>query len=178
MPRAEFGDSIHRAYIYATSLYGLVLMLVGTGIILRHLFAQAYDALSSTQVLLPGEGALWNGATQTALAIFLVGGAYWYWHWHRVARDDINSVLRQVYLHLFAILGGAATVLVTLNTLLFRALQLAFGEPGTADQFQFLPGALAALIIGGGLWCYHRAGAQQGAAKGLAGLPAAPRGYG
>ena len=178
VPRTEFGDSIHRAYIYATSLYGLVLMLVGTGIILRHLFAQAYDALSSTQVLLPGEGALWNGATQTALAIFLVGGAYWYWHWHRVARDDINSVLRQVYLHLFAILGGAATVLVTLNILLFRALQLAFGEPGTADQFQFLPGALAALIIGGGLWGYHRAVAKQESPKALVGLPAAQRVYG
>lgn len=178
VPRTEFGDSIHRAYVYATSLYGLVLLLVGTGIILRHLFAQAYDALSSTQVLLTGEGALWNGATQTALAIILVGGVYWWWHWHRVARDDINSVLRQVYLHLFAVLGGAATVVVTLNILLFRALQLAFGEPGAADQFQFIPGALAALIVGGGLWGYHRAVVKQESRGAVVGLPAAQRVYG
>lgn len=178
IPRTEFGDSIHRAYVYVTSLYGLVLLLVGTGIILRHLFAQAYDALSSTQVLLPGEGALWNGATQNALAIFLVGGVYWWWHWHRVAQDDINSVLRQVYLHFFAILGGAVTVVVTLNILLFRALQLAFVEPGAADQFQFLPGALAALIIGGGLWGYHRAVVKQESPRAVVGLPAAQRVYG
>lgn len=178
VPRTEFCDSIHRAYVYVTSLYGLVLLLVGLGIILRHLFAQAYDALSSTQVLLPGQGALWNGATQTALAIFLVGGVYWWWHWHRVAQDDINSVLRQVYLHFFAILGGAVTVVVTLNILLFRALQLALDEPDAADQFQFLPGALAALIVGGGLWGYHRAVVKQESREAVVGLRAAERVYG
>jgi hypothetical protein len=178
VPRTEFGASIHRAYVYATSLYGLVLLLVGLGIILRHLIAQAYDALFATQVLLPGEGVLWSDTTQTALAIFLVGGVYWWWHWHRVARGDIDSVLRQVYLHLFAILGGAATAVATLNIILFRALQWAFGEPGAADQFQFLPGALAALIIGVAMWGYHRAVVQQESARAIVGLPAAQRVYG
>ena len=169
VPRTGAGDSIRRVYVYGTSLYGLVMLLVGLGIILRHLAGQVYDALFATQVLLPGQGALWNGATQHALALFLVGGVFWWWHWHRVSRGDVDSVLRQVYLHLFAILGGAATVVVTLSILLFRILQLVLGEAdaaGVAEQFRFLPAALAALISGGALWGYHWAVVRQEAAAG------------
>ena len=157
VPRTEAADSIRRVYVYGTSLYGLVMLLVGLGVILSHLIRQGYDAIFATQVLLPGEGNLWNDTTQTALAVFLVGGMFWWWHWHRVSRRDVESVLRQVYLHLFA-LGGPATVAATLSIIIFRVLQWAFGEPdaaGAADQFRFLPSAVAALITGGALWGYH-----------------------
>ena len=164
VPRTEAADSVRRVYVYGTSLYGLVMLLVGLGVILRHLVGQAYDALFDTQVLLPGEGTLWNDTTQTALAVFLVGGIFWWWHWHRVSRGDVDSVLRPGYLYFFAILGGAATVAATLGTIIFRALQWAFGEPdaaGAADQFRFLPSAVAALISGGALWGYHWAVVRQ-----------------
>ncbi|MCH8350478.1 MAG: hypothetical protein IIB29_09520 [Chloroflexi bacterium] len=170
VPRNEAGDFIRRLYVYGTSLYGLVILLVGLGVILRHLSGQAYDPIFATQVLLPGQRSLWNGATQNALALFLVGGLFWWWHWHRVSRGDIDSVLRQVYLHLFAILGGAVTVIATLSIVLFRLLQWALGEAdsaGAADQFRFLPSAVAALISGGALWGYHWAVVRQESATGV-----------
>jgi len=180
VPRTEAAESIRRVYVYVTSLYGLVMLLVGLGVILRHLAGQAYDAIFNTQVLLPGEGDLWNDTTQTALALFLVGGLLWWWHWHRVSRYDVESVLRQVHLQFFAILGGAATVVATLSILLFGILQWAFGEPhqaGAAEQFRFLPAALAALISGGALWGYHWAVVRQESGTGLVGSLAARQVY-
>jgi hypothetical protein len=169
VPRTEAGNSVRRVYVYGTSLYGLVMLLVGLGILLRHLTWQAYNAIVATQILLPGQGSLWNGTTQNALALFLAGGLFWWWHWHRVSRGDLDSVLRQVYLHLFAILGGAVAVVVTLSIVLFRILQWALGEAdvaGAAEQFRFLPSAVAALISGGALWGYHWAVIRQESATG------------
>ena len=180
VPRTEEADSVRRVYVYGTSLYGLVMLLVGLGVILQRLTGEAYDAIFATQVLLPGEGSLWNDTTQTALALFLVGGVFWWWHWHRVSRSDLDSPLRQVYLHFFAILGGAATVIATLGILLFRLIQWALGEADAADaaeQFRYLPAALAALISGGALWGYHWAVVRQESAAGVVGSPAARQAY-
>ena len=180
VPRTEEADSVRRVYVYGTSLYGVVMLLVGLGVILRRLAGEAYDAIFATQVLLPGEGSLWNDTTQTALALFLVGGVFWWWHWHRVSRGDLDSALRQVYLHFFAILGGAATVVATLSILLFRIIQWALGEAdaaGSAEQFRFLPAALAALISGGALWGYHWAVVRQESATGVVRSPASRQVY-
>ena len=129
---------------------------------------------------MPGEGSLWNDTTQTALALFLVGGVFWWWHWHRVSRSDLDSALRQVYLHFFAILGGAATVVATLSILLFNIIQWALGEAdaaGAAEQFRFLPAALVALISGGALWGYHWAVVRQESSAGDPTTPAARQVY-
>ncbi|MFQ5861287.1 MAG: DUF5671 domain-containing protein, partial [Dehalococcoidia bacterium] len=102
--------------------------------------------------------------TRTAVAIALVGGGFWWWHWYRVSQGDVESLLRQVYLYLFAILGGAATVVVSLSVLLFGVLQWLIGVPdgaGVAAHFRFLPGMVAGLVAGAGLWGYHWAVAQQ-----------------
>jgi hypothetical protein len=88
----------------------------------------------------------------------------WWWHWHRAAKGDVNSVLRQVYLYLFAILGGAATVVVALSILLFLVLQWFIGEPesvAASAHFRSLPGVISALIPGAVLWGYHWALVQQ-----------------
>ena len=180
VPRTGEGESVRRVYVYGTSLYGLVMLLVGLGIISGQLLGQAYDAIFATRVLLSGREALWNDTIQGALALFFVGGILWWWHWHRVSRGDQESVLRQVYLHLFAILGGAAAVVATLSILLFRILQLAMGEgdtAGAADQFRFLPSALAALISGGALWGYHWTVVRQESASGYAGTLGARQVY-
>jgi len=180
VPRTDVGESVRRVYVYGASLFGLVTLLVGLGIVLRQLIAESYDAIFATQVLLPGRGTLWNDTNQTALALFLVGGMVWWWHWHRVSRGDQDSVLRQVYLHFFAILGGAATVVTTLSIVLFRILQWALGEAdtaGAAEQFRFLPAALAALLTGGALWGYHWAVVRQESATGVAGSLAARQVY-
>ena len=180
VPRTDVGESVHRVYVYVASLSGLVMLLAGLGIMMRQLIGQVYDAIFDVQVLLPGRVTLWNDTSQGALAVFLVGGMFWWWHWHRVSRSDQDSTLRQVYLHFFAILGGAATVTVTLSILLFELLQWVLGEADTAggaEQFRFLPAALAALISAGALWGYHWAVVRQESATGVAGSLAARQVY-
>jgi hypothetical protein len=155
---SELVRSVRRLYVYLASLLGLAMLTIGVGIILHHLLREAYDALFVTTSDVWRDSALWNDIMRTGIAMAIVGGPVWWWHWLRVSRGDTESVLRQVYLHLFAILGGAITVVVALSVLVFRLLEWGIGGPelpGAATHFEFLSGTIAALVTGGGLWGYH-----------------------
>ena len=176
----ELARSVRRLYVYVTSLYGLGMLAAGVDIVLGQLLREAYDALFATELLLPSRETLWSDTTRIGVAVALVGGAYWWWHWHRVSRGDTESVLRQVYLYLFAILGGAITVVVSLSILLFGVLQWLIGEPdvtGASAHFRFLPGVMAAVVTGAGVWGYHWAVVRQEAPIVVGGLLAARRVY-
>ncbi|MSQ16340.1 MAG: hypothetical protein EXR54_02040 [Dehalococcoidia bacterium] len=159
---------VPRLYWYFTSLYGLVMLATGVGIVIWKPLRAAYESLFTPQILLSSAvsswDSIWTDTTRTGVAIALAGAAGWWWHWHRAAKGDVNSVLRQVYLYLFAILGGAATVVVCLSILLYLVLQWFIGEPGSvaaAAHFRRLPGVIAALVPGATLWGYHWALMQQ-----------------
>ncbi|MCH8857117.1 MAG: hypothetical protein IIA03_12960, partial [Proteobacteria bacterium] len=175
-------DAVGPLYVYAASLAGLVMLLVGLGIMLQRLILPAYDAIFATELLASTSPALWNDVMGTALAIAVTGGVFWWWHWHRASRPPRSGTatdVRQVYLYIFAILAGSATVVVSLSFVLFRLLSWAFGRPdfgGADDYFRFLPSALSALVAGGGLWGYHWAVVQQ-ESRAVGGLPAARRVY-
>jgi hypothetical protein len=166
--RTQIGATVRRLYVYTTSLYGLVMLAVGVAIVIWQPLKEAYAALFTTQLLLSGNvgfwASLWTDTTRTGVAILVVGGGLWWWHWHRAAKGDTDSTLRQVYLYLFAVLGGAATVVFTLDMVLFDVLQWIIGQPGSAAaaaHFRDLPGMFAALVPGAALWGYHWAQVQQ-----------------
>ncbi|GBD11742.1 hypothetical protein HRbin23_01419 [bacterium HR23] len=94
---------------------------------------------------------------QRAVALALVGGIGWGFHWLALARVDTGSVLRQVYLYLFAFLGGAVTTLVVSALVLFAVLAWALGLPTvpTAQHFRIVPQVLPALLVGSALLAYH-----------------------
>ncbi|PKB64366.1 MAG: hypothetical protein BZY80_02925 [SAR202 cluster bacterium Io17-Chloro-G2] len=175
-------DLVGPLYVYAASLAGLIMLLVGIGIMLQRLILPAYDAVFATQLLGSTTPGLWNDVMGTALAIAVNGGGFWWWHWHRAARpprSEIATGARQVYLYIFAIFAGAATVVVSLSIVLFRLLSWAFGQQdlgGADDYFRFLPSTLSALVAGGGLWGYHWSVAQQ-ESRAAGGLPAARGAY-
>ena len=174
----RIADPVRRFYVYVSSWYGLGMLAVGVGMVLWRMLLSAYDSLFATELLVSRSSGLWSDVTASGVAVALVGGLFWWWHWHRVARADAGSLVRQIYLHFFTILPGSATVLVSLTIILFRVLQLAIGEPDSpaADHFRVLPGAVAALFAGIGLWGYHWALARQ-EAPAMDGLPAARRVY-
>lgn len=177
----ETAASIHRFYVYGASLWGLALLGVGVVGVLRLALGAAYDALFGGATLLGGSPDLWNEGMQTAMSLALVGGGVWWWHWHRVAAGDVASVLRNVYLYLFAVLGGAATVVASLTVLLYHVLQWFLGSPETSvarDHFDVAPVLVAAIAVGGGLWGYHWAVLRQEATVAGRGLVAARRVYG
>ena len=175
-------DFFAPAYIYAVSLAGLVMLLVGMGVMWQRVFQLAYDTLFATRLLVADGPGLWNDVMGTALAVAVTGGVLWWWHWHRAARPPRSSTasdLRQVYLDMFAVLAGSATVVVSLSIVLFRLLTWALGQPdlsGADGHFRFLPAALSALIAGGGLWGYHWAVVQQESIA-TGSLPASRRAY-
>ncbi|MDA0733168.1 MAG: DUF5671 domain-containing protein [Chloroflexi bacterium] len=168
VPRTEDGATVRRLYVYITSLYSLVMLLVGVGIVIWRPLKEAYEALFTTQLLVSGGvnfwDSLWSDTTRTGVAILVVGGLLWWWHWHQAAKGDAKSQLRQVYLYLFAILGGAATVVISLSMILFDVLQWLIGEPGSdraSAHFRSFPGMIATLLPGAALWGYHLALVQQ-----------------
>ncbi len=164
----ELARSIRKAYVYSLALFGLVVLTVGTGYVMRSVLSGAYHELfGAPNLLTSGVSLLWNTVTQTTLAMALVGLGVWWWHWHRVAGGDFDSTLRQVYLYLFGILAGAATAVVSFTVLLYHLLQWFFGRPETSSallHFDIVPGVIAAATVGSGMWGYHRAVVRDGAA--------------
>ncbi|HEX9897379.1 MAG TPA: DUF5671 domain-containing protein [Dehalococcoidales bacterium] len=145
--------TLRRWYVYILSGAGLVWL--STGIV---------RFISVIVMLLPlwgnsvVHGTFWSYATQTSIASILFGGVCWYFHWFRMARGDIESVLRQVYYYVFAIPGGATTALIALTTTFYQVLKWLFGTVtvSAGEHFQFLGWSLPTLLIGIAIWGYHK----------------------
>ena len=178
---SELTLSIRRVYVYGLALLSVVLLALGVGGVLGTTLDVAYEALFGAELLTGEPLGLWSEPTRISLAMALVGGALWWWHWHRVASGDVRSTLRLVYVYLFTVFGGAASVVIALTVLLYHVLQWFFGSPDTASgrlHFDVLPGLFAGATVGGGLWAYHWAVVQQEATGTQRELVAARRVYG
>lgn len=150
--------AIRRLYVYAAALAGLAALAIGAGRVAYLLLLEGYNALAGV-ALLAGDAGLWSDEMRGMACLALVGGGVWALHWLWMARGDYGSELRQVYLYLFAIFGGAATALSALGVILRQTLVWVFGAAsGVADpgDFDFLPGAIAGVSVGAALWAYHR----------------------
>ena len=149
--------AIRRLYIYIAALVGVVMLSIGVGRVLYFILLEGYDALTAVP-LLAGESGLWRPALREMLAVAIVGAGTWALHWLYIARRDYDSALRQVYLYIFAILGGVMTTLSALGIIIHEFLTWAFGTYGAdsvAQHFEFLPGSVALLSVGLALWAYH-----------------------
>ena len=149
--------AIRRLYIYIAALVGLAMLSIGVGRVLYFILLEGYNALVSTPLLTDDSG-LWRHAMREMLAVAIVGAGTWALHWLYIARRDFDSALRQVYLYIFAILGGVMTTLAALGIIIHELLTWLFGTYGAdsvAQHFEFLPGSVAALSIGAALWVYH-----------------------
>ncbi len=149
--------AIRRLYIYIASLVGLVMLSLGVGRVLYFILLEGYNAFVSTP-LLSGDSGLWRHAMREMLAVAIVGAATWALHWLYIARRDFDSVLRQVYLYIFAILGGVVATLTAFGIIIHEFLTWAFGTYSAdtvAQHFEFLPGSVAMLAGGAALWAYH-----------------------
>ena len=177
---SEIARLLRRFYTYLTAGYGLGLLGTGVALLLADLFTTAYDALVGTLLLTPDSTDIWSRGVIGGVAMAVVGGLWWWWHWHRMAGADGQSEPRQVYLYLYTVLGGAVTVVTSLSIVLYGLLQWAVDAPGVAaasTHFRFLPGVIAGLAVGGGIWGYHSAVIHQEAGALEGGLLAARHVY-
>ncbi|MCH8207147.1 MAG: hypothetical protein IH956_09100 [Chloroflexi bacterium] len=150
--------AIRRLYVYIFSLVTLVMLAVGGGRIVHIILREGYESAVTLPVLMPTQAGLWQDAMKTSLAVLLIGAAGWWAHWHYFASRELRSVLRQVYLYVFALLGGFVTALASAGVILFGVLVWLIGVPdddAASAHFRFMPGAVATLSVGVGLWLYH-----------------------
>jgi len=145
--------TLRRWYVYILSGFGLVWLSIGIVVLIS---AAVLTLPVWTDTLISGQ--FWNDTTRMGISWILLGGATWYFHWFRMARGDIESVLRQVYFYLLAISGGAIATLVALTTTVYQVLKWIFGAVtvSAGQHFQFLGWSLPTILVGIAIWGYHR----------------------
>jgi hypothetical protein len=145
--------TLRRWYVYILAGFGLVWLSIGIVVLIS---AAVLTLPVWTDTLISGQ--FWNDTTRMGISWILLGGATWYFHWFRMARGDIESVLRQVYFYLLAISGGAIAALVALTTTVYQVLKWIIGAVtvSAGQHFQFLGWSLPTLLIGIAIWGYHR----------------------
>jgi hypothetical protein len=153
--------TLRRWYVYLLSGWGLVALSVNLAGLVNN--AVLHLPVWGTTIV---SGEFWNKGAQSNLSWILLGGAIWGFHWFRMARGDFDSTLRQVYLYLLAISGGAIAGLVALTTSLFKVFRFAFGTLSTPTDtyFQFLGWTVPTMLVAAAVWVYHHHVTQEEAA--------------
>ena len=148
--------AVRRLYVYSVAAGMLVVAALGVGQLVHIILREAYAGLTSVTLL--ARSGLWAEPTRDAVSLALVAGPVWAAHWLYFARRDFESVLRQLYLYALSIFGGISTLLAALGITLYGVLVWSIGVPeheSAAAHFRFFPGALASLIVAGGILAYH-----------------------
>ncbi len=145
--------TLRRWYVYILSGWGLVALSVG----LVQLINQAILSLPVWGEAITG-GDFWTSGLCDNLSWILLGGFAWVFHWFCMARADSDSTLRQIYLYLLAVLGGAVAGLVALTNVLFGVFRFSLGslDVTPAAHFQFVGWAAPLLLVGAAVWAYHQ----------------------
>ncbi len=145
--------TLRRWYVYILSGFGLV-----------WLAESLVEFISAGVLTLPLWGGtlvsagFWNGSTQMAVTRIIFGGLAWYFHWFRMAKDDFESILRQVYFYLLTVSGGAIAALVAATITAQRIITWALGgvTGSVSGYFQFIGWAIPTMVIGAAIWSYHQ----------------------
>ena len=154
--------TLRRWYVYLLSGWGLVSLsvnlvgLVNTAVLHLPVWGEAIIS-----------GSFWSTSAQGNISWILLGGAVWAFHWFRMARGDADSTLRQVYLYLLAISGGAIAGLVALTVSLSGVFRFALGNLSTpiSTHFQFLGWAVPTMLVAAAIWVYHQRVTQEEATR-------------
>jgi hypothetical protein len=151
-------DTLKRWYVYILSAAGLVwlaeniVQVIGSAILLLPIWGNSIT-----------QSDFWNYSTQSGVSWIILGSITWYFHWFRVAKGDVESVLRQVYYYVVAISGGVIAALSALTVTFYLALRWAFGDISVSagEHFRFLSWTIPTLLVGLAVWGYHRTLAQE-----------------
>lgn len=148
--------AVRRIYLYAIAAGSLAVAATGLGQVIATILGAGFDAVTSTEII--GGSGLSGDGIKEAITLAVVMAPLWAAHWLVFAKDDIESVIRQLYLYPYALLGGVVTVLVATGIVLYNVLVWAFGVPddsSAAAHFSGISAAVASLIVGGLIVIYH-----------------------
>lgn len=137
----------------AGSAIGLVTAAFGASALLSELLSAAYDSLFGSVVASSGFG---DEIIGTALW-FVAGAAVWWWQWLSSARRAEPDLLRNVYVLVLGVLGGAIAALTAIGGVIALLLASPFVDTSLTRHFHDVPSLLATGVIGWSVWRYHRA---------------------
>jgi hypothetical protein len=145
--------TFHRWYVYILSAWGLLLFSAS---LVQFINNSVLHSLVWGQVIIMG--GYWNSSLLNSIAGIIIGGITWVFHWLYMARGDNDSTLRQVYLYLLAVSGGAIGALVAFTTLLYRVFGFIFAglSASGSTYFQFLGWTIPLLLVSLAIWAYHQ----------------------
>jgi hypothetical protein len=144
--------TLRRWYTYILVAVGLSWLISGIVQILNA--SSFYLPVWGSQTV---RGNLWGNVLSENISWIVTGGLTWSYFWFRVAKDDYQSILRQVYLYLVTITASTVAGLAAVVTILYKLLYIAFNGP-TGDElyFRFLGWTIPAIIVAAAVWSYHR----------------------
>ncbi len=141
------------AHVLAGSAVGLAVTFSGSLGLVSGSLGVIYDTVWLDTILGGGAADLVR-----SMIVVVVGVPVWWWYWFRHARRADHTPLWVAYVLLLGVLGGVVTVVSGAGIAVHAVVQWVIGDPSTASaaaHFASLPGALAALIVGGVTWLYH-----------------------
>ena len=145
--------TLKRWYVYIISAWGLIWL--STGIVQFIYVAVMHLPVWGDSFV---KDSFWGRDVQNNLAWIILGGFWWGFHWFRMARGDLDSTLRQVYIYLLAIIGSSIAGLTALIITLYNLFVWFTGVAGAAasDFFRFLGWTIPAIAVTAAIWFYHR----------------------
>lgn len=145
--------TLRRWYVYILCGFGLILLSFGV-VNLFNISIRSLPVWSGTLV----SGPFWNTSVRDSISMILVGGIAWSFHWFRMAKGDVESGLREVYLYLITILGSAIAGLVAVTDIIYSLLNLAVGgvTGPLGSYFQFLSWTIPTFLVALAIWTYHQ----------------------
>jgi len=151
-PATEAGRTLRSMHVYGLAVAALAVLAFSLGDALHAVLDAAYRALLGQASLVSSTFAAAPLALRLGGANALVAAVVWWWYGHRSARPRSDGWPRAVALYAFGVAPGAVAVLSAASVLLYRALQFALVGGSAAERFDVLPGVLAAVVVGGGIW--------------------------
>jgi len=154
--------TLRRWYIYIFSAWGLIFTAVGLVQLINH--AILWLPVWGTSVQ---SGPFFGQSFGFFVGFILVGAFVWWLHWFKLAKGDISSTLRQVYLYLLTILGSVIAGLTGLIFTLYSLLVYVFGgvPDASGTYFQFFGWTVPLMLVAAGIWTFHRQVAQDESAQ-------------
>ncbi|MEA2023042.1 MAG: DUF5671 domain-containing protein [Actinomycetota bacterium] len=152
--RRTADESQMQLHLLAGSAAGLITLAIGAGVAIAAALGEIYDAVLSVTAVGSDAEVIANG-----VVLFVIGALVWFFYWIVNARSTARSMLWLTYVLLIGVLGGVITAVVGAGTFMFGVLDWLIGDVGSTAasvHFAFIPGAVAALLVGVGSWGYHR----------------------
>jgi hypothetical protein len=150
--------------VLAGSVVGLIALVVGAGGLLWVGLDQVYRLLTGPELVQPRTAVL----LRENLVVVALAALVWWWHWLRQASRAPRTTTWYAFVMLVPVLGGLLTAVISTGAALNTVLQWFLGQPEAANaagHFAPMSGAVAAAVIGAGVWWYHRAVLAQGPAR-------------